>query len=237
MNICSLAIIKTLKAEITPLKRNLQIVDASGSNLKIIGTSTIYFSSQIINNKKKLLNCAVLDGPEREVLLSLSCLKEMNLVHDSFPNQTVLSYIQDNFNKGYKTEHSHSLKSQNSQTVKSAKLDKHEDECQKLKARIMDKFASTFQEVLTKADRLNIPPVHLYQDENTDIKPVQHLRPFDVPWHLRDGFRKELKACIDAGILEPSEKPTPWAHKAFAVPKKSPGAARLVADFRLLNKI
>ena len=97
MNICSLAIIKTLKAEITPLKRNLQIVDASGSNLKIIGTSTIYFSSQIINNTNKLINCAVLDGPEREVLLSLSCLKEMNLVNDSFPNQTVLSYIQDNF--------------------------------------------------------------------------------------------------------------------------------------------
>ena len=128
------------------------------------------------------------------------------------------------------------MKSENSQTVKSAKLDKHEDECQKLKARIMDKFASTFQEVLTKADRLNISPVHLYQDENTDIKPVQHLRPFDVPWHLRDGFQRELKACVDAGILEPSEKPTPWAHKAFAVPKKTPGAARLVADFRLLNK-
>ena len=118
LTICSLEIIKALKAEITPLKRNLQILDASGTNLKIIGTSTIFFSSQIINNKKKLLNCAVLDGPEREVLISLSCLKEMNLVHDTFPNQTVLSYIQDNFNKGYKTEHSHSLKTQSGQSVK-----------------------------------------------------------------------------------------------------------------------
>ena len=235
MNICSLSIIQTLKAEISPLKNNLQIVNASGGFLKIVGTATIYFHSQITSNKKKMLNCAILDGPEREVLLSLGTLKQLNLVHESFPNQTVLSYIKDRYNKGYSKEHSHSLKNQ-SQSVKSAKLHKHEDECLKLKARVMEKFASTFKEVLTKADRLDIPPVHLYQDENTNIRPVQNLRPFDVPWHLRAGYQAELKACIDAGILEPSEKPTPWAHKAFAVPKKTPGAARLVADFRLLNK-
>ena len=44
MTICSLSIVKTLKAEITPLKHNLQIVDASGGILKIVGTSTIFFS-------------------------------------------------------------------------------------------------------------------------------------------------------------------------------------------------
>ena len=216
MNICSLSIIQTLKAEISPLKNNLQIVNASGGLLKIVGTATIYFHSQITSNKKKMLVCAVLDGPEREVLLSLGTLKQLNLVHESFPRETVLSYIKDRYNKGYSKEHSHSLNQ--SQSVKSATLHKHEDECLKLKARVMEKFASTFKEVLTKADRLDIPPVHLYQDENTNIRPVQNLRPFDVPWHLREGFQKELKACIDAGILEPSEKPTPWACLLYTSP-------------------
>ena len=53
-----------------------------------------------------MMNVAVLDGPEREVLISLSCLKEYGLIHQSFPNQTVLSYIRQNYNKGFKSKHS-----------------------------------------------------------------------------------------------------------------------------------
>ena len=100
----------------------------------------------------------------------------------------------------------------------------------------MGKFATTFKEKLSKSDRLSVPPVHLYQNETADVKPVQNLKPFDVPWHLRAGFQQELKNCLDAGILEAATQPTPWASKAFAVPKKTPGEARLVADFRVLNK-
>ena len=56
-----------------------------------------------------------------------------------------------------------------------------------------------------------------------------------MPWQLRAGFQQEIKNCLDAG-LEPATEPTAWASKAFAVPKKTIGEARLVADFRVLNK-
>ena len=97
---------------------------------------------------------AVLNGSEREILLSLDKLKSWNLIHASFPNQSVLDFIQSKYNKGSFNE--------------SAKVSKH-DECEALKQRTMDKFKTSFKEKLTPQDRVSVPPVHLYQNPEKTI--------------------------------------------------------------------
>ena len=99
---------------------------------------------------------AVLDGSEREILLSLDKLKSWNLIHASFPNQTVLDFIQSKYNKGSFIQSEHSFN-------ESAKVSKH-DECEALKQRTMDNFKTSFKEKLTPQDRVSVPPVHLCQN-------------------------------------------------------------------------
>ena len=45
--IASLTVIKQLKADIIPLTQDLTIVEASGSELKILGTATIFMESEV----------------------------------------------------------------------------------------------------------------------------------------------------------------------------------------------
>ena len=52
----------------------------SQQKLDIIGTAVIWFSCNVLNHHKKRVEVAILAGnPEREILLSLDCLKNWNL--------------------------------------------------------------------------------------------------------------------------------------------------------------
>ena len=109
-------------------------------------------------------------------------------------------------------------------------------ECKKLKDKITQKYKSNFKEKLSPDDRMNVEPVTLQIDESRKIPPVKHIRPFDVPFHLRKPLETEIRNALEGDILRPVDYPTEWSSKAFAVPKQDSTKVRLVADFRQLNK-
>ena len=64
------------------------------------------------------------------------------------------------------------------------------------------------------------------------------MRPFDIPYHLRKMYEKEVKNCLDAGILEKcGTEPSKWSSRVFPVLKGSGDGVRIVADFKKLNKV
>ena len=90
-----------------------------------------------------------------------------------------------------------------------------------------------FSEKLSPKDRINCCPVRIVLDSTKNIIPRAHTRPFDTPYHLREGFDKELKEALDAGVLSPCTEPSEWVHQLFPVAKPGqPGKVRLVADFK-----
>ena len=62
--IASLAVIKQLKADIIPLTQDLTIVEASGSELSLLGTATIFMETEVLGQDRKELEVAVIEGVE-----------------------------------------------------------------------------------------------------------------------------------------------------------------------------
>ena len=230
-------IVKDLKMVPKPFKEKMTITDASGNSLDIIGTITVFLSAQVLGERRRMVQAAVLRGNmvDREVLLSLQLLKKWDLVHDSFPNQTVSSYFYSNKHiKQYSARYSNHSENFTKQTFES-ELRKPSKACSALREKIFNKFPGNFAEVLGPNDRMSVDPVRLIVDEGKNIKPVCHIRPYDTPYHLRAAFEKEVNNAIMGEILVPCHKPTAWASKAFAVQKNDPTKVRIVADFRVLN--
>ena len=94
--ISSLAVIKQLKAEIIPLTQDLTIVEASGSELSILGTATIFMETEVLGTDKKELEVAVREGVDgnKEILVSLKLMKMWGMVHDTFPKETVDNFVK-----------------------------------------------------------------------------------------------------------------------------------------------
>ena len=93
--ISSLAVIKQLKADIIPLTQDLTVIEASGSELKILGTAIIFMKSKILGEEKKQLEVAVIEGVEgnKEILVSLKLMKAWKMVHETFPRERVDDYM------------------------------------------------------------------------------------------------------------------------------------------------
>ena len=100
-----------------------------------------------------------------------------------------------------------------------AHLKKPSKEAETLQNKIINKYASNFKEKLGKDDRLNVKPVSLHVDKAKleTTKPTSHIRPFDVPFHLRRGFDAELMNMLEAGIITQCTEPTQFNTKAFPV--------------------
>ena len=62
--ISSMAVIKQLKAEIIPLTQDLTIVEASGAELSLLGTATIFMETEVLGSGRKELEVAVIEGVE-----------------------------------------------------------------------------------------------------------------------------------------------------------------------------
>ena len=79
-------------------------------------------------------------------------------------------------------------------------------------------------------------PVTLKLDErkSEELKPVNLVKPFDVPFHLRKAYEREIR---EAGILIRCETPTDWNSKVFPVIKGNGMDACLVGKFRGLNAV
>ena len=72
------------------------------------------------------------------------------------------------------------------------------------------------------------------------MKALHFNTPKEVPIHLRKAADKELKRCLEAGQLEPCHHYTKWMSRGLFEGKPTkegePIKARMVADFRVLNK-
>ena len=100
-NICGEQIIRDLKIRIFPFRNKMQILDASGNYLKLIGSAVLYVRTQVLGLKTvKRLEVAVQSGTEeREILLSLQTLMDWQIVHPGFPHIKVTDYVDTLVNK------------------------------------------------------------------------------------------------------------------------------------------
>merc|ERR1712055_622303 len=77
------------------LAKPRNVHEASGAKLHIIGTCDMYVKLKVIG-KTKQLQCLILRGSsvDREVLISCKMLKRWDLIHETFPHETVGSYVR-----------------------------------------------------------------------------------------------------------------------------------------------
>ena len=96
-----------------------------------------------------------------------------------------------------------------------------------------------FKEKLGPTDRINYPPVRLEIDKSRGIKPVKHLKAYDIPIHLRKAAHAEFTEMRKAGIIVESDgEASEWSSQAF--PRRKPNSwpikCRWVTNFCDLNK-
>ena len=73
--ITSTAVAKVLGAEIKPLTRSLEIIDALGKIMDIIGTIRMYIDNRVLGGRK-LVDAAVVESDKKETLISSDLLKK-----------------------------------------------------------------------------------------------------------------------------------------------------------------
>ena len=80
---------------ITRLAKLRNIYEASGAKLDIIGSCDMYIKLKFLG-KTKRLRCLILRGHDvdREGLISCKMLKRWDLIHLTFPHETVRSYVR-----------------------------------------------------------------------------------------------------------------------------------------------
>ena len=69
--------------------------EASGAKLDIIGTADMFVKIRAIGKTKKL-RCLIFrgSGVDREILISCKMLKRWDLLHETFPHETVRQYVK-----------------------------------------------------------------------------------------------------------------------------------------------
>ena len=82
------------RIKVYKLQQKRQIVEASGNLLDIIGSCEIFVKIPFLKTIKKL-ECLVLRGNnvDREILVSCKTLKKWDIIHCTFGQETVTSYI------------------------------------------------------------------------------------------------------------------------------------------------
>ena len=77
------------------LDKPRNVHEASGAKLDIIGSCDMYIKLKVLG-KTKHLRCLILRGRnvDREVLISCKMLKHWDLIHPTFPHETVGSYVR-----------------------------------------------------------------------------------------------------------------------------------------------
>ena len=85
---------KDNKIKIRKLQTPKSIHEASGARLDIIGFATLFVKLEAIK-KIKQLTCFILRGHsvDREVLISIKMLRKWDLIHPTFPHETIKTYV------------------------------------------------------------------------------------------------------------------------------------------------
>merc|ERR1711951_275953 len=107
-----------------------------------------------------------------------------------------------------------------------------------IKKKLLEEFKDVFKEELSPSDRIN--GIQRIEIDDSNIKPLHWTTPKEIPCHLRKAADKELKRCLKAGQIEPCTHWTKWLSRGMfvgkAVKEGEEVRARLVSDFRVLNK-
>ena len=111
-------------------------------------------------------------------------------------------------------------------------------ELEDMKEELLSKHDSVFKEDLGPLDSMKgVVRVEL---QDNDVKPLHFTTPAQIPAHLHRAADRELARCLAAGTLEECQHYTPWVSRGLFVTKpQKPGQplkARLVSDFRMVNK-
>ena len=90
------------------------------------------------------------------------------------------------------------------------------EEERQLRERLINTFGSQFVDKLGPEDRIKVPPIKLELDRRRaeQIRPTNHIEPYDVQFHLRDHFQKEVMDMLEAKIIERCEMAT-MAYKSL----------------------
>ena len=78
----------------------LDIIDASGRSLAVLGTCKMFIKNRILGSRK-MVKAAIIQGERKEILISLQLSKKWYIIHDSNPFKTVSDYIVSKDNKKY----------------------------------------------------------------------------------------------------------------------------------------
>lgn len=205
-----------MKMKLEPVKELLLIIQADGTALQIIGSAIIFLESDNLKGRR-MLECAVIDGNgSRETLISLEYLRKWGILHETFPYESLEDFLNRKYlNKSlaYYTD-VFNLK-QNLYSVDRTTREPSQ-KCKDKREEILKKWSSCFKENLEKGDRFKHDPIKIKLKEKSSIPPSHCSRPYDMPFHLRKAYTKELKNCLDAEILEKcGMEPSQWASKAF----------------------
>ena len=150
---------------------------------------------------------------DREILVSCETLKNWDLIHSTFGRETVTSFINRCNLTRYKSSNSRQMKNKvrnvknlsqlysKSQIPTDDLLEEVPPECVKLKDKVLRIHKKNFKEKLGPTDRINYPPVRLEIDKSRGIKPVKHLKAYDIPIHLRKAAHAEFTEMRKAGIF------------------------------------
>ena len=89
-----------LKMKLDPVINPLKIIQADGTALDVIGSVILYLESENLKGRRRN-ECPVIEGNgAREILISLEYLKRWNIVHSTFPRESLDDYLNRKyFNK------------------------------------------------------------------------------------------------------------------------------------------
>ena len=156
-----------------------------------------------------------------EILISGKMLKLWNMIHPSFPHESIETYI----NKlrsvdAHVLDHNKiSAIYEKSKITTKEKLSKTDRKCTNLRQHILKEFHDVFKDRLDPTDRVNIAPVHLEVDHSRNIKPVQATKPYDIPFHLRKPATKEFNEMLRSGVLTENKEASEWCSQSFPAQK------------------
>ena len=101
---------------------------------------------------------------------------------------------------------------------------------------IQSQILKEFPDVFEGIGKFPGPPYHMHVDPGVTPKQTP-CRP--IPIHLKDAFQKEISKMLQAGILVPVTKATPWINSFVLVESRDnqgQGKLRICFDPTNLNK-
>ena len=107
-------------------------------------------------------------------------------------------------------------------------------EAEKLKETLLEEYADVLHDKL-EGGVMRGEPMHIFLDENADIRPARVKTAKPIPLHMREPAEALVKNLLTEKVIAKEAEPTNWCSSARFVEKPG-GGVRLVTDYRQLNK-